>query len=91
MEIFKVEKTKSNPIDKPVQDIKDMVKEKFSEGIADFIMALKVPRGEVHIDEVIDKIEITTNLLVSRSKISGLGFDYKDNKFTYWTIRVWAD
>jgi hypothetical protein len=91
MEIFKVAETEVNLLDKPVQDIKDMAKEKFGKGIGDFRMSIKVPRGQVHIDEVIKEIESTTNLEVSRSKISGLGLDYKDNEFAHWTIRVWAD
>jgi hypothetical protein len=67
-----------------------MVVKKFSQGISEFIMSVKVPRGHVHLDEVIEEIEKTTNLIIDRSKISGLGFDYKDNDFAYWTIRVWA-
>jgi len=90
MEIFKVT-NRINPLTQSVEDIKNMTREKFLKGISDFRMSVKVPRGLAHIDEVIDEIEATTNLLVSRSKIEGLGLDYKDNDFTYWTIRVWAD
>jgi len=89
MEVFEVT-NKINPLTQPIKDIKDKVKEKFSQGISDFRMSVKVPRGNAHIDEVIDEIEETTNLSVSRSKLSGLGLDYKDNDYTYWTINVWA-
>jgi len=91
MEKFKVNKKEINHLAQPVKDIKDMVREKFSQGIGDFRMSVKVPRLQIHIDEVIDEIEKTTNLLISRSRIGGLGLDYKDNEFTYWTIRVWSE
>lgn len=79
---------KINPLTQPIKEIKDKVKEKFSQGISDFRMSVKVPRGNAHIDEVIDEIEETTNLSVSRSNLCGLGLDYKDNDYSYWTIQV---
>jgi hypothetical protein len=90
MEIFNVT-NKVNPLTQPIEDIKKMTKDKFSKGIPDFRMSVKVPRGLAHIDEVIAEIEATTNLLIDRSRIAGLGLDHKDNDFTYWTVRVWAD
>jgi len=90
MEVFKVT-NKKNPVKQPIEDIKKMTREKFSKGISDFRMSVKIPRGLTNIDTVIDEIESTTNLIISRSKISGLGLDYKDNDFSYWTIRVWLD
>ena len=90
MEIFNVT-NKVNPLTQPVEDIKNMTKEKFANGIPDFRMSVKVPRGLAHVDEVIDEIESTANLRISRSKISGLGLDYKDDISAYWTIRVWSD
>ena len=93
METFKVNTSvvKENPLEVVFKKIKDRAKEEADKGNDNFRMDVSVPRFTHHIDEVTDELEKTTNLSFSRSKISGLGLQHKDDTHTHWHIGVWID
>jgi len=88
METFKV--TKVNHITSIADELKKEVSLKFSKGIEVVRTSVEIPSGN-HIDDLIDEIESTTNLLITRTKISGCGFSHNTENGKVWNIRVFTN
>ena len=83
-EEFKVKEI--NHLENICATIKSNMHENLGQGYSVCKMNVEVPY-HLHIDEVIERIEETTNLLVSRVG-SGLGFQMKSYTKKLWTVGI---